>query len=83
MPACPNCQANVNAKWTHCPECGANLKEKTYSSDDDPIDKLQKRVDKMDEFLTDKFPEDSDDADKKNKPKPASKPAKRKTLFGD
>lgn len=83
MPQCPGCQEAVNAKWSHCPHCGTNLQKRTYSSDDDPLEKLKSKVDKMDEFLTEKFPEDPN-APKDDDPKPPNKPAKRrKTLFGD
>jgi transcription initiation factor IIE alpha subunit len=84
MPACPNCQESIKADWGHCPHCGADLKTSTYSKDDDPLDKLQKRVDKIDEYLTDQAEKGKDDGkdgkDGKDKRKPASK---RKTLFGD
>lgn len=82
MPACPNCQESIKEGWSHCPHCGANLKEQTYNKNDDPLDKLTKRVDKMDEYLTEQAEKGTDpNADKdKTKRKPA---AKRKTLFGD
>jgi transcription initiation factor IIE alpha subunit len=86
MPACPNCQANVNKDWSHCPKCGTNLEDGTYSQNDDPVEKLKKKVDKIDEFLTDKFPEEDPNNEPpneegKHRKKAAAK--KRKTLFGD
>jgi hypothetical protein len=89
MPKCPNCEEFVKAGWSHCPECGSNIKEGHYSTEDDPIEKLTNRVNKMDEFLTDKFKEDDNanpDPDP-NDPEPRRKKAvakkKRRTLFGD
>jgi hypothetical protein len=90
MPNCPNCQEAVNAKWSHCTACGANLKERHYSASDDPQEKLTERVNKIDEFLTEKFPEDLENADTNDDPtdnepprrKKAAAKKKRRTLFG-
>jgi hypothetical protein len=96
MPKCPNCSADVNAKWKHCTKCGANLEDSTYSSEDDPIEDLRGKFDRINDYLTDKFPEDLDEGENDgtsptdNEPKPRPKPRKatagkkkRKTLFGD
>jgi hypothetical protein len=88
MPKCPNCATDVNAKWKHCVKCGTNLEDSTYSSDDDPLENLNNKFDRINEFLTDKFPpEDLDNneppTDDKNKTRKKPAPKKRKTLFGD
>ena len=88
MPQCPSCEEPVKANWTHCPACGANVKDRHYSKDDDPLEKLNAKVDAMDEFLTDKFPEEVENAEednaneRRNRKKAAAK-KKRKTIFGD
>lgn len=88
MPKCPNCEALVKASWSHCPDCGSDVKEGRYSSEDDPLEKLKARQDAMDEFLTEKFPEDLENAEEDpNEPAPVRRKKavakkKRKTLFG-
>ena len=91
MPNCPNCDEPAKSTWTHCPSCGANLKKKTYSEEDDPLAAIKERQDKMDEFLTEKFPDDlenaeeTDDTEEHERTKPRKKSVakkKRRTLFG-
>jgi len=86
---CPNCQARVSSDWAHCTKCGADLKRRKYSQEDDPIERLNKKFDDINEFLTEKFPEENENAeDEENvdEPQPRRKRVaakKRKTLFGD
>jgi len=71
---CKNCDEPIKEQWTTCPACHADLTKGKYKKSDDPVDKLSTRVDKIDQFLTDKFGT-PDSKDKKD--------GKRKTLFGD
>lgn len=76
MKPCLNCQTSCQSEWSHCPNCGANLKLSKFSVNDDPLGKLKARVDKMDKHLTDQI--------RKEQTSAVTPPVtERDTLFGE
>lgn len=86
---CPNCDGNVRSSWTHCPHCGANLKEKKFNKDDDPdpveeMKSLKTDVKKIKDYLEEEHAKKKNDDKKKDDDKSdgSDSATKRKPLFG-
>ena len=79
---CPNCRKTIDDDAAYCSKCGANVKRRRYSRDDDPLERIEAVEEKLDRLLAavedeDDDEEDDDDAEEESDRRKTARKAKR------
>lgn len=72
---CNSCGTENDDDSKYCKKCGSNLKERRYSRDDDPMDRIEELETKLDRIID--YIEEDEDGDEEDKEKARSRSIRR------